>query len=149
MVRSYKYTACGLDDVIIEGLEAEIDDAGEKTYRLPQAIGLHRVIAHSLIVRSHALNPKELRYLRTEMGLTQAELAVIVKKDHQTVGRWERGETPIDPNAELVIRMLAADRLKLDPDMSVEEMAQRCVPSAQFKEIVIESAADGYHLKAA
>jgi transcriptional regulator with XRE-family HTH domain len=149
MVSSYKYTACGLDDVIIEGLEPEIDDAGEKTYRLPQAIGLHRVIAHSLIVRSHGLNPKELRYLRTEMGLTQAELAVIVKKDHQTIGRWERGETPIDPNAELVIRMLAADRFKLDPNMSVEEMAKRCVPSAEFKEIVIESANDGYHLKAA
>ena len=75
MVSRYMYTACGLDDVIIEGLEPEVDDAGEKTYRLPNAIGLHRVIAHSLVVRSHGLSPKELEFLRTEMGLTQAELA--------------------------------------------------------------------------
>jgi transcriptional regulator with XRE-family HTH domain len=149
MIHSYHYTACGLD-VTIEGLEPVVDDAGEKTYRIPNAIGLHRVIAHSIVVRSHGISPAELRFLRTEMGLTQSELAVVIKKDHQTVGRWERGETPIDPNAELVIRMLAVERLQLDPEMTIEEMAQRCVPSAEFSCIVVDGSEPGnYHAKAA
>ena len=115
MVSRYHYTACGLDDVIIEGLAPVIDDAGERTYRIPNVIGLHRAIAHSIVTRSHGITPAELRFLRTEMELTQAELALVLKKDHQTVGRWERGETPIDSNAEVVIRMLACEKLQLDP----------------------------------
>jgi transcriptional regulator with XRE-family HTH domain len=139
MIHSYHYTACGLD-VTIEGLEPVVDDAGEKTYRIP----------NSIVVRSHGISPAELRFLRTEMGLTQSELAVVIKKDHQTVGRWERGETPIDPNAELVIRMLAVERLQLDPEMTIEEMAQRCVPSAEFSCIVVDGSEPGnYHAKAA
>ena len=63
--------------------------------------------------------------------MTQAELARVVKKDHQTVGRWERGETPLDQNAEAVnSRDPAAQRLGIDPELSMEEIAERCVPSA-------------------
>jgi transcriptional regulator with XRE-family HTH domain len=58
---------------------------------------------------------KELRFLRTEMGLTQAELAAIVHREPLAMSRWERGEVEqIDTNAETLIRLHAREVLKLD-----------------------------------
>lgn len=135
---TYRYTECGLDNVIIHGMKVIVDDAGDEVYGIPNIVGLHKVIAHCIIARSHGISPKELRFLRTEMGMTQAELAQIVKKDHQTIGRWERGDCPIDPNAEFVIRMVAAEKLNIDPRLSREEIIRRCVPTARFEAIEID-----------
>ena len=150
MTKGYHYVECGLDNVIIENMAPCVDDAREEVYFIPNILGLHKVIAHGVITHEVGMSPKELRFLRTEMGMTQAELAKVVKKDHQTVGRWERGETALDQNAEAVIRAIAAQRLGIDPDLSMEEIAERCVPSAEGMRIVIDGSdpAD-YKLKAA
>lgn len=148
--RDYRYTESGLDTVLIENMDVIVDDAGEEVYAIPNALGLHRVIAHCIITRRHSISARELRFLRTEMGLTQAELAQVVKKDHQTIGRWERAECPIDQNAELVIRVIAAERLGIDPKVPVEELARRCVPNAGVDVILIDgSNPEAYQAKAA
>jgi DNA-binding transcriptional regulator YiaG len=138
MSKTYRYTESGLDNVTIHNMDVVVDDAGEEVYAIPNILGLHKVIAHCIVAAETGMTPKELRFLRTEMGLTQGELAQVVKKDHQTVGRWERGETPLDGNAEVVIRMLAAERLGIDPKLEVEELAERCIPSAEFRRIDID-----------
>lgn len=132
------YTECGLDNVVISGMHVPIDDAGEKVYTIKNILGLHKTIVHSIITGSQGILPTELRFLRTEIGFTQSELAKTVQKDHQTVGRWERGEIPIDGNAELVIRLLVAEKLGLDLEMSVEEIAKSCLPSAKIRVISID-----------
>jgi len=134
----YQYTECGLDNVMIENMQVVVDDTGEEVYEIANILGLHKVIAACIIRHPHGISPKELRFLRTEMGMTQAELAEIVKKDHQTVGRWERGEKPIDQNAELLIRLLAAERLELPQHDTIEELAGRCVPAAEMQIITID-----------
>lgn len=134
----YQYTECGLDNVTIQDMDVVVDDAGEEVYSIPNIVGLHHVIATCIVRHPHGISPKELRFLRTEMGITQAELAEIVKKDHQTIGRWERGEKPIDQNAEALIRLLAAERLKLPTEGSIEELARRCVPAAEIQVITID-----------
>jgi DNA-binding transcriptional regulator YiaG len=136
---NYHYTECGLDNVQLENVAVITDDDDEEVCEISNIVGLHRVIAACIIHHSRGISPKELRFLRTEMGMTQAELAEIVKKDHQTVGRWERGETMIDPNAEAVIRLLATERLKLDRAESVEELARHCVPAAEVQVITIDA----------
>ena len=146
----YRYIECGLDNVVIKGMVVPVDDAGEEVYSIPNILGLHKTIAHCIITHATGISPQELRFLRTEMGLTQAELARLVKKDHQTIGRWERGEKPIDGNAELAIRMIAAERLEIDPAISVETMTERCMPSAGFRQIIIDASdPENYRLLAA
>ena len=135
---NYKYTECGLDNVTIKNMPVVIDDAGDEMYEIRNILGLHKVIAACIIRHPHSISPNELRFLRTEMGMTQAELAAIVKKDHQTVGRWERGEKPIDQNAEVLIRLLCAERLELPRDGTIEELARRCVPTAETQVITID-----------
>lgn len=134
----YRYTECGLDNVMISNMKVITDDAGEEVYSIPNVMGLHKLIARCIVSHNNAISPKELRFLRTEMGLTQQQLGEIVKKDHQTIGRWERGEVPLDATAELVIRLLAEERLDLQTDIPVAELAKRCVPSAEFQVIRID-----------
>lgn len=146
----YRYEECGLDYVTIRNMRVLVDDSGEETYCLPNITSLHKLIAASLIMRRHGLLGQELRFLRTELGLTQAELGQLVKKDHQTIGRWERGETPIDENAEVVIRTYAAEALNIPREASIEELARRCVPSAEIETIEIDgSNPDDYRRLAA
>ncbi|MGI9491058.1 MAG: helix-turn-helix domain-containing protein [Geminicoccaceae bacterium] len=149
MATKYRYTECGLDNVIIVNMDVVKDDAGEVVYMLPNINGLHKVIAYGILAQHFGMSPTELRYLRSEIGMTQGELARLVKKDHQTIGRWERGEKPIDQNAEAIIRRIAADRLEIDIALSMEELAMRCVPTDDFHQIIVDgSDPENYKLAA-
>lgn len=134
----YRYTECGLDNVFIEGVEPAVDDHGDKVFRIENINGLHKVIARGILGHRHSISGRELRFLRTEMGLTQAELATLVHCDAQTIARWEKGQTPIDPPAEAIIRMRATEVLGLAAYKSVEDVASRCVPSATIELIRID-----------
>ena len=124
-VEGHPYIDCGLDNVVLVGLELLNDHAQEKVIKISHINKLHRLIAQILAEKPSALAPKELRFLRTELGLTQGELAVLVHKDHQTVGRWERDETPIDPTAETIVRMLVLEMV--GQTLSVQEVSKRAV----------------------
>ena len=83
----YHYTECGLNNIIIDADLIDTDDQGEKIVTIP-AIGLlHKAIAQGLISQSNSLSGAEIRFLRTEMGLTQAALATLLHRDTQSVGR--------------------------------------------------------------
>ena len=134
----YHYTECGLDDVYIEQLKVIVDDHGEETIAIPYVNQLHKVIAQSIVESSSTMTGKRLRFLRTEMGLTMAELGKIVHKDQQSIGRWERGENPIDANAEALIRLIVIERLKLQPSTSAEMVSELCLPRTETKPIRID-----------
>ncbi len=68
------------------------------------------------------LTKEELRVLRCGLGCTQEDFALRIGRDLQTIGRWERGEGPADQAAEIVLRVLVLQYLKL-PVPSLEEMA--------------------------
>jgi len=125
---AYRYTECGLDNVFLRDLPMVKDKAGEETVTIPYINKLHRVIRLGLALKESGLDPKELRFLRTELGLTQAEMAEIVHKDAQTVGRWERGETPLDESAETLIRLMTLE--VLEHEISVRDVAKQSVSSA-------------------
>jgi DNA-binding transcriptional regulator YiaG len=145
----YRYTECGLDNVYIADMPVRIDNHGEKTYEIMNINGLHKVIAHGIVNHTHAMSGKELRFLRTELGLTQAEIARLVHCDTQTIGRWERSETALDQKAETLIRLYAVEKLGLRQFKSIEDVARRCVPSAQVEIIKIDgSDPDNYRFAA-
>jgi DNA-binding transcriptional regulator YiaG len=51
--------------------------------------GLHRAIGRHLVLHRKGLSPKEVRFLRKRMDLTQAELAAKLGNDAQSVARWK------------------------------------------------------------
>lgn len=125
---AYRYTECGLDNVFLRDLPVCKDKAGQETITIPYINQLHRVIRLGLALKETGLDPKELRFLRGEMGMTQAELAEVVHKDAQTLGRWERGETPMDGGSETLIRLMTLEML--GEEGSVRDVAGKSVASA-------------------
>lgn len=149
-MNAYRYTESGLDNVMVEGVQFVADDAGEECITIPNVNGLHKAIACGIIRRHASMGSKELRFLRSEMGMTQAELAEMVHREPLAVSRWERGESPLDSNAEAIIRLYAAQKLELDGALDVRDISGWCVSSAETPPIVIDgSDPSEYRLKAA
>jgi DNA-binding transcriptional regulator YiaG len=136
----YRYDACGLDNVILKGLRVLQADDGEHVVTIQNIGLLHRVLTAAVASKEGGLQPKELRFLRTEMGLTQAQLAGIVGKDVQAVGRWERGENPIDTSAEIVIRARALQHVTSTPLPPMEELAKWTIKIANERPFMIDAA---------
>lgn len=127
---SYHYKACGLDNVIVEGVNIVQDDAGESTISIVAVGRLHRAIATMVVTKPNALNGKEMRFLRTEMSMTQAELANILRRESLTISRWERGENPIEETADALVRLLANETLELGVELTVADVTGWTTASA-------------------
>ena len=147
---SHHYTECGLQNVMIDGLTFLVDHDGDEIVTIEAVNELHKVIALGIVAHAHGMSGDELRFLRTEMGLTQAELGELVHHDKQSVGRWERGEFEIDGAAETIIRRLAIEMLGLDIEADTAELSRRSKPTAKPQPITIRSNDNGkYELLAA
>jgi DNA-binding transcriptional regulator YiaG len=147
---AYRYTDSGLENVIVEGTNFLADDSGEGCMMIPNINGLHKAIAHGIVTRRSSMSGNELRFLRTEMGMTQAELAGVLHRESLAISRWERGEVAIDGNAEAVVRLLSIQKLELPDHADVGEIAGWCTPSAETPPIVIDGTdTTNYHPKLA
>lgn len=135
---TYRYTECGLDNVTIEGINPVTDDAGEEVIRIPNINGLHKVIAESIVRHDNSISSKELRFLRTEMGMTQSQMALLVHRDPQSIGRWERGENPMEAAAEALVRAHAREVLDLNGEMTIESLSEKCIVSTNVQAIIID-----------
>jgi DNA-binding transcriptional regulator YiaG len=143
----FRYTASGLENVILKDLPIQTDDAGEQVVRIPHINRLHKLLARAVASKATGLQPREIRFLRTEMGMTQAELARVVGKDAQTIGRWERAETEPNQSEEMVIRALAlqaADAGDAIPGMN--ELAAWTIRSADDQPFIVD-ASDPSHYR--
>lgn len=114
----YHYTACGLDNVwLLNGFTREETPYGE-TVAVEDADGLFQALAYTLATEKHALGPKELRFLRKLMNLSQLNVAHLLGCSDQTVARWEKGQTAVDPSAERLIRLVVLNWLGDEPDIT-------------------------------
>lgn len=109
----YHYTECGLDDVYLEsGFQVSRDAEYGDLVSVQDALGLHRVIGMHIIQTKKVLNGKEVRFLRKEMDLTQAELASLLGVTDQSVARWEKDQAPLRPPAASLLRVLFAEHAR-------------------------------------
>jgi DNA-binding transcriptional regulator YiaG len=100
------YTACGLDNVfLLNGFKREIVD-GEEYVTIDDLDGLWKAIGLHLVSTRKALAPKEIRFLRQHMDLTQAELGAKLRVSDQTVARWEKDRCDLPGPADLMLRVL-------------------------------------------
>jgi DNA-binding transcriptional regulator YiaG len=95
---------CGLDNIfLLNGFTREIMD-GEEYVTVENLDGLWKAVGLHLVAKQKTLGPREVRFLRHHMDLTQAELARYLRVSDQTVARWEKGETPLPGPADVAIR---------------------------------------------
>lgn len=91
----YHYTACGLDNVWLANGYVERNTAYGKAVSVTKAQELHQLLACDLVRKRGNLTGKELRFLRVQMGLSQAGFAGMQGVSEQAVSLWERtGKVP-------------------------------------------------------
>lgn len=144
---AYHYTESGLDNVFIEGVEIGPDHAGDNSITIPAIGHLHKVISEGIVTHKAKMTGQELRFLRSEMGLTQAHLANVLKVTLLTVSRWERDNPQIQDVPEMLVRLLAVEMLGLDVELDVRSVSEKVTAKAQLQDIRIDGRTKGqYHL---
>ena len=144
----YHYRACGLDDVwLMSGYDEEEID-GERVVTVRNLDGLWEAIATYLITRKKILKGKEIRFLRTQLNITQSELARWLGCDSQQVARYEKGENKMPGPADRLLRLLVQEHYSgeasvLDILNALDELDAKIDERQMFSET-----ADG-HWKAA
>lgn len=85
----YHYTECGLSNVYLEGGFSEIQtDYGPAT-SVFNVKDLHKLIGLHIVNHVVELSPDEVRFLRSEMLLSQAKLSDLIGVGETTVRNWE------------------------------------------------------------
>ena len=138
------FLEAGLDDVyLLSGYDVVKTPYG-KGVAVKNVDALLRAIGTTLATKKKALSGKELRFLRKQLALTQAELGHIIGLSSQQVARWEKGEYEIPGPAERLIRMLFVQHVggSLDLRALLHTLDQHDAPAK--KTLVFEKTSKGW-----
>lgn len=120
----YHYRASGLDNVYLNGgFSFTKTSDGEDVVVIEDVEGLHRAIRTFLIDLARPLTPREFRFLRKALDVSQRQFAVVVNVDEQTVSMWERGNSPIQGSADVLLRAWVREHDSGKP--AVRELTER------------------------
>jgi DNA-binding XRE family transcriptional regulator len=129
----------GFDASLIVGLETVVlgrapvlkcDSCGHLMFEGRVIEAITRELATFIIRQGDELQPREVRFLRELMGMTQGELASRLGVQRATVNRWERGdpEERVGVVQSLALRTLAAWSID-DPALAREVGEPRRPPA--------------------
>jgi DNA-binding transcriptional regulator YiaG len=111
------YRACGLDEIyLLNGYNLEEHD-GEQFLSITKMDELHMAIGRHLVTQRKGLSPKEVRFLRKTMNMTQAELASLLGNNAQSVARWEKGQCEVPGASEKLLRLTFLANLMSDEEL--------------------------------
>ena len=103
----YRYEGCGLPYVFLRNGYELVKTPYGNGVTIHDLAGLHKALAETIVLSPAPLVGCEFRYLRNELGLSQAALADLLGCEVQSVARSEKGKNKrIDPAAERVLRVL-------------------------------------------
>ena len=101
----FHYKTCGLDNIFLVNGFKYYDTGYGKGVSISDMDGLHAAIAKSIIYDGTKPSGQEIRFLRKELGISQAGLAMLMLVDAQTVARWEKDQTEIPGPASTLLRL--------------------------------------------
>lgn len=127
--RKIQYKGCGLDDVYLLGGHETVKTNHGEGIVIRDMDGLHRAIGEFLATQKKELSGKELRFIRKEMDLTQAELGRLIGLSSQQVARWEKSQQPISGPADFLLRKLYLEHIK--GSISLIELVKELEETAQ------------------
>lgn len=113
----FHYKRCGLDNIyLINGFEEEYDQDGERYVSVLDVDDLHKAIGVHLVTYTKTLAPKEIRFLRKTLNLTQSDMGRLIDQSAQQIARWEKGESNISGPADRLLRLMFAGSLVAEDD---------------------------------
>ena len=99
-------------------------------------------IGRAIVAHSERLGPKEARFLRGHLGLTQKELADRMGIHKITVAGWE-SKKPISPQHDLIMRAIVLAALAEDaaPTLAALQQVHKAGPRPQSRRLVVQQLA--------
>jgi YgiT-type zinc finger domain-containing protein len=98
----------GLDARLVRAPALVCDHCGEVTLEGPVVEAAERALGRLVVCGAGPLGPKEVRFLRGLMGLSQAELGERLGVHRVSVARWETETAPVGVLESFAIRTMAA-----------------------------------------
>jgi putative zinc finger/helix-turn-helix YgiT family protein len=137
--KHYRYTECGLPNVVIEDAVkvTTCGRCGETYTSIPAIEGLHREIAAAVIRKKGRLAPAEIRFLRKYLGWSGADFAKRTGTKPETVSRWENGRALMGPQADRLLRLLVAKETPV-VEYSVDVLAQVAADTSPTTPVRVE-----------
>lgn len=139
------YSECGLDDVYLLGGYERVETPHGAGIVVKDLDDLHKAITLYLVSEKKVLSGKELRFLRKQLDLTQAELGRRFRLSDQQVARWEKEQCEISGPADLLLRLLCAKHVGVDVDEAldqIERLIERDTPVDE--RVVFTQTRDGW-----
>ena len=125
----------GLDEVLLDRAPALVCGSCGHVALEGDVIEAARTELAKFLVRERTvLNPREVRFLRETIGMTQAQLAERLDIIRGTVTRWEAGDDDLGPIQSFAVRTLAAwslDGEKLAHQVSAPDSPKPAVAAAR------------------
>jgi len=143
----YHYTESGLRNIWLANGYREVDTPYGKGVAIERVEELNRAIGVNLATVKPRLTGAEFRFLRKELGLSQARLAHWWGYEDQTVALWEkRGQVP--RIADRFIRAIFLEKVAGNP--SIAEIIERLADTDQEVEarLTFEETPSGWKLAA-
>lgn len=103
---NYHFTESGLDWVYLsEDMVVQHDTAYGPAVSIPKLDEVLVAIGRKIISREDPICGQEVKFLRSRLGLSQEDFALIVRTTRGTVARWEGNRsTPIPPAKDALLR---------------------------------------------
>jgi len=100
----YHYKVCGLDNIHLKNGYTETDSPSGKGIAIHNVDGLHKAIARGIAKKEYPITPKEFKFLRVELDLSQKAIGKLMGKTDQMIAKWEKGTPSIPVLADKAIR---------------------------------------------
>ena len=145
----YHYLGSGLPNVYLKnGYEITKSPYGEGVV-IHDLEGLHNALGEMLVASPVRLGGYELKFLRTELELSQATLANLLGCDEQSIARWEKGKSKqVNAPAEKLLRRLYQESKmgdkKLAPLLKTLQKWESTPPPAAPQKIVASERSDNW-----
>jgi len=105
----YHYTESGLDYIwLVNGYE-EVNTSYGEGVGVHNVEGLHQSIGLHIVQNRPHLTGAEIRFLRTYLEMSQAELAKLLGVGDTSIRNWESGRGDIGNPADRLLRLLFVD----------------------------------------
>lgn len=117
------YTSCGLQNIWLKnGYEIIETDYGVAT-SIHDLTGLHAAIGMYIVNNKPKLSGAEVRFLRKELDLSQAHLALLLGVSEVSIRGWENNRTKITKPADKLLRMLYSEHV--NGNKEIKEFIER------------------------
>lgn len=127
---THHYLESGLDNVFLERVPIrDCSDCGYSEVGVPAIMALHEIICKHLVTTPGALTGKEVRFIRTNMGIAAIAFAKAMGVHKVSVSRWENGKSPINKSSAHLLKLMVYSHftrekkriLKMIEDVSLSE----------------------------